>query len=72
MLFAMMGSWVFAQTQLTGTQSQEVIKQLTQKASSMQTMQCRFVQEKTIAMLAEPTVAEGTMHYASPDKMRWE
>ena len=72
MLFAIMGSWVFAQTQLTETQSQEVIKQLTQKASSMQTMQCHFVQEKTMAMLAEPTVAEGTMHYASPDKMRWE
>ena len=38
----------------------------------MQSMQCRFVQEKTSSMLAEPSVAEGTMHYASPDRMRWE
>ena len=38
----------------------------------MQTMQCRFVQQKISSMLTEPTVAEGTMHYAAPDKMRWE
>jgi outer membrane lipoprotein carrier protein len=38
----------------------------------MQTLQCRFVQEKTSAMLAEPSVAQGTMHYAAPDRMRWE
>ena len=38
----------------------------------MQSMQCRFVQEKTSTMLAEPSVAEGTMHYAAPDRMRWE
>ncbi len=62
----------FAQTQLTESQSQEVINQLTQAAASMQSMQCRFVQEKTSTMLAEPSVAEGTMHYAAPDRMRWE
>jgi outer membrane lipoprotein carrier protein len=62
----------FAQTQLTEIQSQEVINQLTQAAASMQSMQCRFVQEKTSAMLAEPSVAQGTMHYAAPDRMRWE
>ena len=62
----------FAQTQLTESQSQEVINQLTQAAASMQSMQCRFVQEKNSTMLAEPSVAQGTMHYAAPDRMRWE
>lgn len=62
----------FAQTQLTESQSQEVINQLTQAAASMQSMQCRFVQEKTSTMLAEPSVAQGTMLYAAPDRMRWE
>ena len=62
----------FAKTQLTESQSQEVINQLTQAAASMQSMQCRFVQEKTSTMLAEPSVAQGTMHYAAPDRMRWE
>ena len=45
---------------------------LTQAAASMQTMQCCFVQEKTSSMLAEPSMAKGTMHYIAPDKMRWE
>ena len=62
----------FAQTQLTENQSQEVINQLMQAAASMQSMQCRFVQEKTSTMLAEPSVAQGTMHYVAPDRMRWE
>ena len=71
-LLAVFSITAFAQTQLTESQSQEVINQLTQAAASMQSMQCRFVQEKTSAMLAEPSVAQGTMHYAAPDRMRWE
>ena len=38
----------------------------------MQTMQCRFMQEKSSSMLAEPSIAKGTMHYVAPDRMRWE
>ncbi len=56
----------FAQTQ------EEVMNKLTQAAASMQCMSCRFTQQKTMAMLAEPTVSEGLMSYNSPDKMRWE
>lgn len=57
---------------LSDKQSQEVMAQLTEAAMGMKTMQCRFVQSKVSKMLAEPSVAEGTMHFASPDKMRWE
>ena len=71
-LFVAVSLMVTAQTQLSESQTQEVICQLTQVASMMQSMQCRFVQEKTSSMLAEPSVAEGTMHYAAPDRMRWE
>ena len=71
-LFVAVSLMVMAQTQLSESQTQEVIRQLTQVASTMQSMQCRFVQEKTSSMLAEPSVAEGTMHYAAPDRMRWE
>ena len=56
----------YAQTQ------EEVMQTLTQAAASMQCMNCHFTQQKTMAMLAEPTVAEGLMSYNSPDKMRWE
>ncbi len=71
-VLAVISLTALAQTQLSEMQSQEVMSQLTQAAASMQTLQCRFVQEKTSTMLAEPTVAEGTMHYAASDKMRWE
>ncbi|MBR4837807.1 MAG: outer membrane lipoprotein carrier protein LolA [Bacteroidales bacterium] len=55
------------------SQTQEVIMEtLTNAAASMQCMNCRFTQQKTMAMLAEPTVSEGLMGYNSPDKMRWE
>jgi outer membrane lipoprotein carrier protein len=71
-VFVAFSLMVSAQTQLSEIQSNEVIASLTKAAASMQSMQCRFVQEKTSAMLAEPSVAEGTMHYAAPDRMRWE
>ena len=74
LLLALLSTSVWAQNEkpLTEAESQKVISALTQAASSMQTLQCRFVQEKTSSMLAEPSIAKGTMHYASPDRMRWE
>lgn len=63
---------VSAQTQLSENQSKKVVSALTEATASMQSLQCRFVQQKTSSMLAEPSVAEGTMHYASPDRLRWE
>ncbi|MCR5658724.1 MAG: outer membrane lipoprotein carrier protein LolA [Bacteroidales bacterium] len=72
MVLAVVCLTTHAQTQLSDTQSQEVMNQLTQAAASMQTMQCRFVQEKTSTMLAEPSVSEGLMYFVASDKMRWE
>ena len=58
---------------LSIAQSQEeVMETLTRAAASMQCVNCRFTQQKTMAMLAQPTVSEGLMSYNSPDKMRWE
>ena len=67
-----LGMAAFAQTPLSEAQSQEVMASLTQAATSMQSLQCRFVQSKTMAMLTEPSVSEGTMHFVSPDRLRWE
>lgn len=50
----------------------EIQETLMQTAASMTCMNCRFTQQKTMAMLAEPTVSEGIMSYTAPDKMRWE
>ena len=73
-LFALLGVSVWAQNgkPLTEAESQKVVAELTEAAALMQTLQCRFVQEKTSSMLAEPSIAKGTMHYAAPDRMRWE
>ena len=68
----MVGITGYAQAQLSDTQSQDVMNQLSQAAASMQTMHCRFVQEKTSAMLAEPSVSEGLMYFVAPDRLRWE
>ena len=71
-MFVAVSLMVTAQTQLSESQTNEVIASLTKAAASMQSMQCRFVQEKTSSMLAEPQIAEGKMYYAAPDRMRWE
>ena len=71
-LFVAVGLFVSAQTQLSETQSQEIMASLTETAASMQTMQCRFIQSKTMAMLAEPSVSEGRMYFSAPDRLRWE
>ncbi|MBQ3710169.1 MAG: outer membrane lipoprotein carrier protein LolA [Bacteroidales bacterium] len=57
---------------LSETEAQKVTAALTETATAMQNLQCRFVQQKTSSMLAEPTVSEGVMAYAAPDKLRWE
>jgi len=73
-LYALLSVSVGAQNvkPLTETESKKVVAELTEAAASMQTLQCRFVQEKTSSMLAEPSIAKGIMHYAAPDRMRWE
>ena len=71
-LFVAFGLFASAQTPLSEAQSTEIMVSLTEVASSMQTMQCRFVQSKTMAMLAEPSVSEGRMYFVSPDHLRWE
>ena len=50
----------------------EIMAKLTQAAASMKSMQCNFTQNKTMSMLAEPTVSKGRMCYVAPDKMKWE
>lgn len=72
LILTIIGLVAHAQTSLNDAQGQEVMLQLTEKAASMQKMHCRFVQEKTSSMLAEPSVAEGIMDYTAPDQLRWE
>ena len=74
LLLALFSTGVWAQNEkpLSESESQKVVATLTQAAASMQTLQCRFMQEKTSSMLTEASIAKGTMHYVAPDRMRWE
>ena len=71
-LFVTMGLLVSAQTNLSSTQCDDLKTTLINTVASIQTMHCRFVQQKTMTMLTEPIVSEGILYYAVPDKMRWE
>ena len=62
----LMGELSYAQTQ------EEIIVTLAQNAASIKCLNCRFTQQKLMAILESPTVAEGYMSYNSPDKMSWE
>ena len=68
----LIGLLMFTSALCFGQTQEEVMQTLTQAAASMQCMNCRFTQQKTMAMLEQPSVAEGLMSYNSPDKMRWE
>lgn len=54
------------------TDQAKVIQQINAVASKMKTMQCDFVQTKSIKMLNEKMVSHGKMYYQQSNKLRWE
>lgn len=72
-MLAIMSFAAFAQQKpLDETRSNELVTILTQATANIKSMECNFVQTKQMAMLAEPTRAEGIMRYVASDKIRWE
>ena len=49
-----------------------VRQQIENAAANMKTMQCDFVQTKTLRMLNDKMVSQGKMYYQQSDKLRWE
>ena len=45
---------------------------LREAARGIVTLEARFVQKKTLPMLARPFVSEGRFSYQAPDRLRWE
>ena len=62
---------LFSQEKLKNEAEQDVINKLTKATAAINTLQCNFEQTKKMTMLEEPVRAEGTMHYKSPDALRW-
>lgn len=52
--------------------SQQIISQINGATSKLSSMQCDFVQTKTVKMLNEKLVSKGRMYYQQPNKLRWE
>ena len=53
-------------------QRQQLLDQITRVSGEIETLECSFVQRKTIAVLAETAESEGKMYYQKPSRMRWE
>lgn len=47
-------------------------KEIQQAAAAVKTMQCDFVQTKTLRLLNSQLVAHGRMYYQQSDRLRWE
>jgi outer membrane lipoprotein carrier protein len=52
--------------------SQQIIIQISGATSKLTSMQCDFVQTKTVKMLNEKLVSKGRMYYQQPNRLRWE
>ena len=52
--------------------SQQIIDQINSATSKLSSMQCDFVQTKTVKMLNEKLVSKGRMWYQQPNRLRWE
>ncbi len=49
-----------------------VRKQINDAVQRMRTMQCDFVQTKTMRLLGDKMVSKGKMYYSTGNKLRWE
>ena len=54
------------------TDPERAIKEISEAAASVKTMQCGFEQTKTLKMLGDKLVSKGLMICSQPDKLRWE
>ena len=53
-------------------QQKELMQNITAASEQMKTLRCDFVQKKTISILSEKMLSEGTMLFKQPNKLCWE
>lgn len=63
---------ISAQTKLNAEQQKTVIETMDKAASKVKTMQCEFLQIKTMKMLKREMKSQGKMFFSHPDKLRWQ
>ena len=51
---------------------QRAIQEISDAASAIKTLQCDFVQTKSLKMLGDKMVSKGKMYCSQPNQLRWE
>lgn len=57
---------------LSGQDSEYILRELVSAGASMKTLQCDFVQTRTMSMLQESMVSSGRMYCELPGRLKWE
>lgn len=61
-----------AQKAATPAEQKSMIEKVETTAASIKSMQCDFVQEKTLSLLNDKMTSKGVMFYRKPNQLRWE
>ncbi len=61
-----------AQTKLAGEEQKQVLEKIDKAATGMKSMQCDFLQTKTMKMLKHDMVSKGVMYFKHPNQLRWQ
>ena len=61
-----------AQTVVSKKDQKPIIEKIEKTSSTMKSMQCDFVQTKTMKMLSKKMVSSGVMYFKRKDKLRWQ
>ena len=61
-----------AQTAVDDATARQMMEQVNDAARKMKTLQCSFVQTKTLKMMKSKLVSNGRMSYSQPALLRWE
>ena len=63
---------LFSDTVQAQTPQEDIVAAIQRSGAAMQTMECDFVQTKTMQLMAEPMISKGRMYYSQPSRLRWE
>ena len=62
---------LLADSSIKGSQIEEVVRKVSARQKSIDTLRANFRQEKVLALLSEPEVSTGTFSFARPNRVLW-
>lgn len=61
-----------AQSEVSTAEKERIIAEINGAAAEVQTLQCDFVQTKTLSIMNDRLVSRGTMAFGRPSRLRWQ